>query len=175
MGFTLKKISLDGVDAANAKAERYRFLNQPHEAESICLDVLEVDPENQLAWRNLALAITDQFSGARTDRFNEAERALEKVRDPYERLYYSGIMHERRAKTQLRAGNMPHALLVVFENALRCFEQAQAISPPANDNAILHWNSCVRVLQSRGDADWHQSYQESGSLESGDSGSGPSV
>ncbi|MBV9670306.1 MAG: hypothetical protein JOZ43_05055 [Acidobacteriales bacterium] len=175
MAFTLKKITLDGVPAANAKAERYRFLHQPHEAESICLDVLEIDPQNQLALRNLALSITDQFTGSFSDRLNQAEQAVQKLLDPYERLYYSGIIYERRAKTQLHAGNMPHALLVMFEKALRCFEQAQAISPPANDDAILHWNSCVRVLQSRVDADWHQSQQESGLLEPGDSGWGPSM
>src|SRR5205809_2184265 len=32
-----------------SKAERYRLLNEPGEAESICLDILVVDPENQHA------------------------------------------------------------------------------------------------------------------------------
>ena len=169
MSLSLKTISLDGVAAANAKAERYRFLNQPHEAESICLDVLAADPENQLALRNLGMAITDQFTGKPSDRYAEAERVLERLQDPYERLYYSGIMHERRAKTQLHAGQMPHALLVIFEQALHSFEQAQTVSPPANDDAILHWNSCVRVLQSRTDSEWHRDYQESGAMDAGDS------
>ncbi len=168
MPFAIKTISLASLAVANAKAERYRFLNQPHEAESICLDVLAADPDNQLALRNLGLAITDQFVGKPSDRYADAERALEKLRDPYERHYYSGIMHERRAKSQLQAGQMPHALLVIFEQALRCFQEAQAISPPANDDAILHWNSCVRVLQSRGDAEWHSNYQESGDMDAGD-------
>jgi tetratricopeptide (TPR) repeat protein len=169
MPFTLKKISVASIETANAKAERYRFLNQPHEAESISLDVLAADPENQLALRNLGLAISDQFVGKPSDRYADAERAIEKLQDPYERLYYSGIVHERRAKSQLQAGQMPHALLVVFEKALRCFQEAQAISPPANDDAILHWNSCVRVLQSRSDSEWHRDYQESGAMDSGDS------
>jgi hypothetical protein len=68
----LKTISKDGIDEANRKAERYRFLNQPHEAESICRDVLAADPENQLALRNLGLAITDQFTGRPSDRATEA-------------------------------------------------------------------------------------------------------
>lgn len=164
MGFTLKKISQAGIAVANEKAELYRVLNQPHEAESICLDVLAVDPENQLALRNLALAITDQFVGKASDRYGDAERVLEKLSDPYERFYYSGIMHERRAKAQLQAGQMPHALLVIFEKALHFFAQAEAISPSSNDDAILHWNSCVRVLESRGDAAWRREHQESGAL-----------
>ena len=31
---------------AVAKAKQYRVLNQPAEAESICRDILEVEPEN---------------------------------------------------------------------------------------------------------------------------------
>ena len=164
-----KMITQAGIKEANSKAERYRFLNQPEEAESICLDVLAVDPENQLALRNLGLAITDQFTGKAGDRHNEAEQALEKLADPYEKLYYMGIMHERRAKSQLHTGHLPHTLLVIFEEAMRCFQEAQKIAPPANDDAILHWNMCVRLLQSRGDADWHREHQEIEGIDAGDS------
>jgi len=45
--FEPKPISKDAVPAALAKAERYRFLNEPGEAESICLDVLQIEPDNQ--------------------------------------------------------------------------------------------------------------------------------
>ena len=57
----LKPLSRDAVDAALSKAERYRLLNEPHEAESICLDVLEIDPDNQPAHITLLLSLTDQF------------------------------------------------------------------------------------------------------------------
>jgi hypothetical protein len=169
MEFQLKAISKAGIAEANAKAERYRFLNQPHEAESICLDVLAADPENQLALRNLGLAITDQFTGRPTDRYVDAGRAFAQLKDPYERLYYTGIMYERRAKSQLQAGRLPHTLLVIFEEAMRCFTEAEAIRPPANDDAILHWNTCVRLLQSHGDAAWHREQQEQESIDGGDS------
>src|ERR1051325_3850321 len=106
MEFKLKTISAAGVPEANAKAERYRFLNQPMEAESICLDVLAADPNNQLALRNLGLAITDQFTGKPNDRHAEAEAAFSKLTDKYERLYYTGIMHERHAKSLLQAGHL---------------------------------------------------------------------
>ena len=39
--FELERISIDAVPAALEKAERYRLLNEPLMAESICLDVLE--------------------------------------------------------------------------------------------------------------------------------------
>src|SRR5204863_14713 len=97
MDYKPKSTSKAGIAEANGKAERYRFLNQPEEAESICLDVLAVDPVNQLAWRNLGLAITDPFTGKPGDRHTEAELAFEKLSDNYERLYYMGIMHERIA------------------------------------------------------------------------------
>ena len=43
----LKALSREAIPAALEKAERYRLLNEPGEAESICLDILQADPENQ--------------------------------------------------------------------------------------------------------------------------------
>ena len=57
----------DCLPAALQKAERYRLINDPTSAESICLDVLTVDPENRQALMTLLLAITDQFGEAPTD------------------------------------------------------------------------------------------------------------
>ena len=169
MDFTLKNISRAGIAEANSKAERYRFLNQPQEAESICLDILAIEPEDQLALRNLGLAITDQFTGKPSDRYADAESAFNKLRDPYEKLYYTGIMLERQAKCQLRTGQLPHTLLVIFEDAMRAFEKATAIRPPANDDAILHWNSCARVLHSRSDKEWRREHQDLEGIDAGDS------
>ncbi len=160
-----KSISLDGVAEANSKAERYRLLNEPGEAESICEDVLAADPNNQAALRTLGLAITDQFTGSPSDRHLEAESAFQRLTDPYERLYYMGILHERRAKAQLRAGRSPHTLLVLLEEAMRCYEQAEKLRPAGNDDAILRWNRCVRLIQSHADSDWHR---EAEALDVGD-------
>ena len=104
MDFKLKTISLDGVEAALSKAELYRLLNEPEETESICHDVLALEPEHQLALRTLGLAITDQFTGHPSDRYAEAETAFDRLIDHYERLYYRGLLYERRAKAQLHAG-----------------------------------------------------------------------
>src|SRR4051812_45408249 len=57
----LKKISREAIARATQKAERYRLLNQSWATESICLDILEVDPTNQPVLVMLILAITDQF------------------------------------------------------------------------------------------------------------------
>jgi tetratricopeptide (TPR) repeat protein len=150
----LKTISVESVDAALAKAELYRFLNDPEEAESICQDVLAVVPAHQLALRLLGLAITDQFAGRPSDRHGDAESAFEQLTDPYERTYYRGLLNERRAKAQLRAGRPPHTLLVLLEEAMRCYAEAEKIRPPDNDEAILRWNRCVRLMQAHSEADW---------------------
>ena len=52
MKHELKAISKAGIPEAIAKAELYRYLNEPEEAESICRDILSVDPEHQLARRS---------------------------------------------------------------------------------------------------------------------------
>jgi hypothetical protein len=144
--YQLKTISKDAIPEATAKADWYRLLNEPGEAESICRDVLVVDPEDQTALRLLGLAITDQFSGRPSDRRTEAESTFQGLQDPYERLYYVGIARERFAKAQLAAGRPQHTLIVLFEDALIWFERAEQIRPKGNDEAILRWNRCARIL-----------------------------
>ena len=148
MNYQLKSISHTGIAEALAKAELYRYLNEPEESESICRDILAVEPEQQLALRLLGLSITDQFNGGVHDRYGEVEDAFQKLAAPYERHYYTGILYERRAKAQLTAGQSPHTLLPLFERALQCFAEAEKIRPAGNDDAILRWNRCVRLLQS---------------------------
>ena len=156
MELKLKSISRAAVPEAISKAELYRNLNEPGEAESICRDILAVEPDHQVALRLLALAITDQFTGGAGDRYGEAESVFQGLRDPYERLYYTGIAHERRAKALLRSGASPHTVVVLFEQAMHCFEQAEKARPAGNDDAILRWNRCVRLLQTRSASEWQR-------------------
>ena len=166
MDFQIKPISKDGISEAISKAELYRYLNEPGEAESICRDILAVDAENQMALRLLGLSITDQFTGNPTDRFSEAEGIFQNLADEYKRLYYGGILHERQAKAQLAAGRSPYMVTPLFEKALDYFEKAEAIRPHGNDDAILRWNRCVRILQSRLGSDWQKLLE---TIDAGDS------
>ena len=151
MDLKLKVISKAGIGEAIAKAELYRYLNEPEEAESICRDILAADPKHMLGLRTLGLAITDQFTGGSGDRYGEVERIFESLSDGYERHYYLGLLCERRVKAQLRGGRAPHTLLPLMEKALQHFGEAEKIHPPGNDDAILRWNRCVRLLQSQPD------------------------
>jgi len=151
MDLKLKTISKSGIAEAIAKAELYRYLNEPEEAESICRDILAADPNHALGLRTLGLTITDQFTGESTDRYAEVEKIFQGLKDPYERHYYTGLLCERRVKAQLRAGRAPHTLLPLLERALQCFGEAERVHPPGNDDAILRWNRCVRLLQGRPD------------------------
>ena len=151
MDLKLKTISKSGIAEAIAKAELYRYLNEPEEAESICRDILAADPNHMFGLRMLGLAITDQFTGEPSDRYAEVEKIFQSLTDPYERHYYTGLLCERRVKAQLRAGRAPHTLLPLLERALQCFADAEKIHPPGNDDAILRWNRCVRLLQSQPD------------------------
>src|SRR3982074_1525945 len=135
MEFTLKTISKAGVPEAISKAELYRSLNEPEEAESICRDILAAEPEHPLALRLLGLAITDQFCGDASDRAGEAEALFERLIERYERLYYTGLLHERRAKAQMRVGRAPHTLAPLFGGATRCFAESGMLSPPGADTA----------------------------------------
>src|SRR3984893_5839137 len=146
--FKLKSISKAGIPEAISKVDLYRSLNEPEEAESICRDILAVEPENQLALRLLGLAITDQFCGDASDRSGEVENLFEGLVERYERLYYTGLLHERRAKAQMRVGRSPHTLAPLFGGAMGCVGGEETIRRAGNDDAILRWNRCARLLQS---------------------------
>ena len=145
--FNLKPLSKDAVESALAKAERYRLLNEADEAESICLDVLEVDPGNQAAQVMLLLSLSDQ-SGEASGAASRAQQLAAGLKNEYERWYYSGLVAERRARAYLRRGGA--ATVGIYDwlmEALDCFERAERVRPAGNDDAILRWNTCVRVLQ----------------------------
>src|SRR4029434_145215 len=113
----LKPISQTGIAEAISKAQVYRYLNEPGEAESICRDILAVDGDNQAALRLLGLAITDQFDGSTSDRYSGAESMFRSLANEYDRIYHQGIVHERKAKAQLKAGRLAHTILPIFEEA----------------------------------------------------------
>ena len=143
--FELKKISPDAVPEALAKVERYRLLNEPGLAESICLDILETDSANQPARIMLILALTDQSENIAT--VGRAREHLSKLVGPYERAYYAGIVAERTAMAYLRHGSAPgSAAYRAFREAMEWYEKAEALRPPGNDDAILRWNTCARIL-----------------------------
>jgi hypothetical protein len=146
--FEPKPITKDGIPAALQKAERYRVINDPTSAESICLDVLAVSPENQQALVTLLLAITDQFGEMPTEGVRRAQQVLPRLRDEYKRTYYAGIIYERRAKAQLRAGTPRSGEMAYhwLREAMSWYEKAEALRPVGNDEAILRWNTCGRLL-----------------------------
>ena len=143
----LKAISPDSVPGALAKAERYRLLNEPSEAESICRDILEVEPANQQALISLILALTDQISED-PHAFATAISTLAGLDAPYDRVYYAGIAWERRAKAYYYGiGRSSHHYAYEWiGKALELFEEAERHRAPGNDDAILRWNACVRFL-----------------------------
>jgi hypothetical protein len=148
MTFELKPISPAGVPAALRKAERYRLINDPSSAESICRDVLTVDPANQQATVTLLLAITDQFAGAPSEGVRRAQELLPRIESEYERAYYAGIVSERCAKAQLRIGGPSSGEMAYhwLREAMSWYERAEAQRPAGNDESILRWNTCVRLL-----------------------------
>ena len=146
--FELKSLSSGGIASALQKAERYRLLNDPAEAESICLDILQIEPENQQAFVALLLALTDQFRSGEAEAVNQARDILPRLQSEYEQAYYAGIICERRAKAQLSHGQPGSGFYAYdwFREAMDCYEKAIVLRPPGNDSAILRWNACARFL-----------------------------
>jgi len=146
---SLKSLSKEAIPAALEKAERYRLLNEPAEAESICLDILKADPENQSALITLLLAVTDRFSKGYGVSDTQANQLLARITGEYERTYYAGILAERRAKAKLAQGHPGAGHYAYHElcEAMHQFEKAEKIRPTGNDDALLRWNTCARMLE----------------------------
>jgi hypothetical protein len=144
----LLPVSPEGIPGALSKAEHYRFLNEPWQAESICRDVLAIDPTNQTAHILLVLSLTDQFEQGVSAK--EVLPIVEGLTSEYQRTYYSGIIHERQAIAVFRRHpdyRSRRAMYTLFQTAMESYRQARAIRPPDNDDAVLRWNACVRFLE----------------------------
>jgi hypothetical protein len=145
--FQLKSISRAAVPLALEKCERYRLLGEPEQAESICLDILEVEPRHQEALVALVLAISDQFrSSGGTSGVRRALGYVDRLDDKYQRAYYTGVIREREARALLRQGRSNASAYDGFREAMGWFDRAEELRPEGNDDAILRWNACVRAI-----------------------------
>jgi hypothetical protein len=162
----LKQISAAAVPAALQKAERYRLLNEPEQAESICRDILAVAPSDGAALTTLLLALTDQFVAGDTSRVREAEAALLRIADEYQRVYFAGIVRERWARALIAAGDAGHQALAWLQDAMSRYEAAERLAPAGNDEAILRWNACTRTIASR---KLHEAPELDSAIDAGDS------
>ena len=151
MHFELKSISVQSIPEALAKVERYRLLNEPVLAESICLDILAIVPDHQQALISLLLARTDQFHSNAQPK--GAQEVLARIKGEYEQAYYAGVIWERLGNARIRHGD-PGARTSAYHalrDAMSHYEKAMNFAPPGNDDAILRWNTCARMIMQNPD------------------------
>ncbi len=142
--FDLKPLSPSAIPRTLEKAQRYRLLNEPAAAESICLDILQIEPDNQEALITIVLAMSDRFSKDYAVGDSLIYSFVARITDEYCRSYYTGIIYERRAKAALRSDGINAYEL--FRQAMDWFEKAEEIRPAENDDTILRWNECARII-----------------------------
>ena len=146
--FELKPLTPAGIERALGKIERYRFLNEPWEAESICRDVLHVDPDNQAAVIFLILSIADQFAEWGGPSVDDARALLPRIESAYDRAYYAAMICEKKGAAILRrdvtgTGPVVHQWLT---EAMSHYEEAEGIRPEGNDDSLVRWNTCARLI-----------------------------
>jgi hypothetical protein len=147
--FKLKPLSKGGIEPALDKAEQYRLLNQPRLAESICLDILDVDPHHQKASVVLLLALSDQFGHSSSKTAKQAQDIAFSLKSDYEQAYYLGIIHERMGTVALHSGRhgSNDDAYEWYAEAMESYEKAHSLrADGSNDDAILRWNTCARII-----------------------------
>jgi hypothetical protein len=150
----LKKLKPEAIQEALIKARQYRLLNEPDEAESICLDILAADPDHQDAMIHLILALTDKFADNGLEPyFRQAKDMVEQLGDAHCKAYFTGIIYERRGKYHLKQGG-PGSGALVFDwlaKAIKAYGEALSDCDPDNQDAVLRWNSCARIINKHPD------------------------
>lgn len=146
--FELKRLSRSAIPSALVKAERYRLLNEPEEAQSICEDVLAADPANFDAVRTCILALTDSFPNHDGKPVSRAQELVARLPSEYERAYFAGLIAERRARAFLGRNGPGRTLSAgdALREAMKQFERAEMVKPVDNDDALLRWNACARLF-----------------------------
>ncbi|MDH3491948.1 MAG: hypothetical protein OEM82_00210 [Acidobacteriota bacterium] len=148
--FELKQLSHEGVGPALERAKHYRLLNEPGAAESICRDILRVDPNNQEALITIVLAMSDRIAKDYTLGASQIKEYVSRITDEYQRTYYTGIIFERRGKAAL-SRDVPgseHAAYDLLRQAMDWFDKAWKLHPEGNEDVVLRWNGCARVIMS---------------------------
>lgn len=146
--FELKKLSAQAVPGALERAVRYRLLNDPWQAESICRDIISVDPDNQDALITLILSITDQFTGKFKTKPAVVFDLISGLKNEYQRHYYKGLIYERLATAALTRAN-PRSGYIAYEylmKAMSCYDDAEKSHPEGNEESVLRWNACIRLM-----------------------------
>ncbi len=146
--FELKVLHHQSIERSLGKARHYRLLNDPLQAESICLDIVQAEPDNEDARIELILAMSDQFAGHRRSPDKAELRAhIAKLGDEYSRAYYRGLICEREGLAYLERG---HAAMFAYDSlrdAMDWYEKADGLHPEGNEDAVLRYNSCVRTIR----------------------------
>lgn len=130
MELDLHDIHPDSIELALDKARQYRSLHEPEIAESICLDILHIEPENQKALVLYILALSDQLHHAgKKTQVQSIEQAIQKLQSRYQQYYYTGLLHERRARfmlTQSMARVLPMTILSKHCSSIRKRKSVQS-------------------------------------------------
>jgi hypothetical protein len=144
--FELKRL-VGNPAAALELAERSRVGGEPEDAESFCLDVLEVEPDNPKAVVLLLLARTDLLGRGLPGGVERAREVLSRLPSDYDRAYYGGVICERQAKylVQQRGRRSSFVAYEWFEYAMEQYEAAASLDPQRPE-PLLRWNACARLI-----------------------------
>ena len=145
----LKSLSPKAIPGALGLASDSRQGGQSQTCESICLDVLQAEPGNQEALRLLVLSHADRFDAESTEHEMAARDAQSRLTGEYDRAFYDAYILHRSAQVAIASGSPSSARVVyaLLARAMASYEDAERSRPEGNDDAILLWNACQRLMQ----------------------------
>lgn len=144
----LKELSKAEIPAALQRAADYRQLGESAQAESVCHDILLADPDNQEALVLLLLALADRFGRGYAVDGIQAFEILPRIRDPYERAFYAGVICDHRANANLQdtENGCRYDAYEFLHEAMTCYGRAESLRPQGCAEARQRWNACARII-----------------------------
>lgn len=144
-----KHIPKESIPEAIAKAKHYRLLNEPWQAESICRDILRIEPNHQETLVILLLSITDQFDAhVCMTSIIEAKKLCKSMQSKYEKWFYKALVEECSGKASLKR-DTPRSEYIAYEyysKAIEFYEKSEKNQPKGNLDCILRRNACIRAI-----------------------------
>jgi len=143
----IKPLPRNDVEAVLSLAGKCRAAGESEAAESMCLDALELEPDNQAVLVLLLLARTDLIDRGLPRWVERARQVLPRLTGAYDQAYYAGLICERQARYMLlqRGSRSGSIAWEWFQFALEHYAEASRIDPERLE-PVLRSNSCERLV-----------------------------
>ena len=143
-----KNLESADLDAALAAAQASWAELRAEETESICLDILELDPNHRSTLDLLLRCRIELLKKGLPQSVARAQELIPQLDSDFDQAFYSGMIREAQARYLLeKRGRATSGVAYSwFRHAMDDFAAASNLDA-GRVEPKLHWNACLRTLE----------------------------